>query len=388
MLGALAVPFDFDRCVPEAFMLMKIDLRTVKIWKMASVLVALAALAISGLAALSFWDRGTPTDSSPPTTIALAVLGDSGSHSYQDSLSFPPGSADRGGAFRARTFQWTEVLARLRGNELNMGPWVRWGQSNPIAWLRDLIGLHVGRTPKKEDYLYNFAVSGAKCMHLLGGPFRRYAQALRLIEIMDHEPKRWRNGVVVIRIGNNDWSAVLDDQARDPKAPAVRAAAAYCVEQIGATIRLIHSAHPGTRILVAGTDNGANDPAALERYGSAIALANIQAAFDGFNAQLRELADSDERTAFFDLGVWFRNHWGTRNADGAPAYKTVIIGEKLRVTNTVGDEPNNAELADHHAGLVWNALWAQALVSRLREAFDLRLAPISDEDVARFVDNL
>jgi len=110
----LAVPFDFDRCVPEAFMLMKIDLRTVKIWKMASVLVALAALAISGLAALSFWDRGTPTDSSPPTTIALAVLGDSGSHSYQDSLSFPPGSADRGGAFRARTFQWTEVLARLR----------------------------------------------------------------------------------------------------------------------------------------------------------------------------------------------------------------------------------------------------------------------------------
>ena len=32
----------------------------------------------------------------------------------------PDRSTDRGGAFRARTFQWTEVLARLRGNELKL----------------------------------------------------------------------------------------------------------------------------------------------------------------------------------------------------------------------------------------------------------------------------
>ena len=70
-----------------------------------------------------------PADNSPRTTIALAVLGDSSSHSYQDSLSFPSGSSGRGGAFRARTFQWIEVLARLRANELNPGPWVEWGRS-------------------------------------------------------------------------------------------------------------------------------------------------------------------------------------------------------------------------------------------------------------------
>lgn len=66
--------------------------------------ISLAALC---LAALARWDSGIPSDNSPTSTVALAVLGDSDSHSYQDSLSFPPGSADRGGAYRARTFQWT-----------------------------------------------------------------------------------------------------------------------------------------------------------------------------------------------------------------------------------------------------------------------------------------
>ncbi len=340
---------------------MKIDVLAVKSRRLRRALGAAALLATFGLVALAYGDSGTPTDSSPMTAVALAVLGDSGSHSYQDRLSFPPGSADRGGVFHARTFQWTEVLARLRSSQINQGRWVRWGQSNQVAWLRDLVGRRIGRTPRKEDYLYNFAVSGATCGNLLGGPLGRYAQAPRLVELMDRDPGRWRNGIVVIRIGNNDWSAVLDEQARDPKAPAVRAAAAYCVEQIAAAIALIHRSHPDTRILLVGTDNGANDPEALERYRSAEALNNLQVAFDDFNARLGELAGSDMRIAFFDAGNWFRSHWGTRGYDNTPAFKTVIIGETLRVTNTIGDAPTNAELADHHAGLVWNTLWSAPL---------------------------
>ncbi|CAN7197205.1 SGNH/GDSL hydrolase family protein [Bosea sp. LjRoot9] len=354
-----------------------------RLW-LRNALGALTGLAALGLAVLVAWDSGTPADTSPPARIALAVLGDSSSHSYQDSLSFPPGSASRGGAFHARTFQWIEVLARLRGNELNPGPWVQWGQPSQMAWLRDLIGRHAGRTPRKEDYLYNFANSGATCRNLMGSPLQRYPQAPRLVELMDHDPGRWRNGIVVIRIGNNDSSAVIDDQARDPKAPEVLAAAAYCVEQIAAAIRLILAAHPKTRILLVGTDNEVNDPTIDKRHSTA-AIANIQTAFDDFNAQLRELASTDARIAFFDLGAWLEGLWGRRGPDGTPAFKTVTIGGKLRVTNTVGDEPTHAELADHHGGLVWNALWAQSLVMRLREAFDLPLTPISDEEVARFV---
>lgn len=357
-----------------------VDIRSRWLGRALIMIVVLVALGLS----VSALHSHAPADNTPPNVTAVAVLGDSSSHSYQDRLSFPPGTADRGGVFRTRTFQWTEVLARLRGGELNFGPWVRWGQSSPITWLIGLVGQDAGRSPRKEDYLYNFAISGATCRDLMSGRFRRYPQAPRLVELMNEDPWRWRNGVVVLRMGNNDWGAVLDQQARDPKSPEVRSVAAYCAEQIAATIKLIRDAHPDTRILVVGTDNGANDPFAHERY-SAVALVNIQAAFADFNAQLRELAASGDRMAFFDNGAWFESLWGRRWPGGSANYSTVIIGARLRVTNTVGDDPANAELADHHAGLAWNTLWAKALVARLREAFDLPLTPISDDEVARFV---
>jgi len=329
-----------------------------------------------------------PADNSPRTTIALAVLGDSSSHSYQDNLSFPSGSSGRGGAFRTRTFQWIEVLARLRGNELNPGPWVKWGRSIQVAWLRRLIGMSSGRTPMKEDYLYNFASSGATCGNLMGGPLHRFGQAPQLVALMDRDPGRWRNGLVVIRIGNNDWSAVLDDQARDPGASSVRATAAYCVEQIAAAVKLILAEHSDTRVLLVGVDNEVNEPGTFDRYRSAKAVANIQIAFDKFNARLRELAGNDVRTGFFDLGVWFQNLWGRRGSDGTPEHKVVVVGGKIRVTNTAGDEPSNAMLADDHGGLVLNALWAQSLILRLREIFDLPLTPIADDELARFASAL
>ena len=364
---------------------MKIDRATVQFRRPKRTFAAMAGLAVLGIAVLILPGDDVPADKSPPTTIALAVLGDSSSHSYQDSLTFPPGYAERGGAFRARTYQWTEVLARLRGNELNLGPWIRWGRPGPVAWLRGAMGLHAGRTPRKEDYLYNFANSGASCNNLMGRTLQRPGQAPLLVALMNHDPARWRDGVVVIRIGNNDWSAVLDNQARDPKAPKARAAASNCVKQIAAAIRLIHATHSEARILLVGADNAANDPGASDELRSSIAVANTQTALDDFNAQLRALTSPDARIAFLDLGAWFRNLWGRRGPDGIPAYQTVADGGELRVTNTVGDEPNNAILADGHGGLVLNALWTQMLVLRLREAFDLPLTPITDEELMRFV---
>ena len=113
------------------------------------------------LGTLALWGDGLPdgtaTQPGPPGSVPIAVLGDSISHSYQDGIGFPPGSPDRGGARRAQTFQWTEVLARLRGAELDLGPWVTWGRPGTVAWARELIGLPAGRAPKKQDYLYNFA---------------------------------------------------------------------------------------------------------------------------------------------------------------------------------------------------------------------------------------
>ena len=342
------------------------------------------------LGTLAFWSDSLPdgavTQPGPPGSMPIAVLGDSISHSYQDGIGFPADSPERGGARRSQTFQWTEVLGRLRGAELDLGPWVTWGRPGNVAWARELIGLQAGRAPRKQDYLYNVANSGGACKNLMGDRMgQRFRQAPRLVELMDKEPARWRNGVVVLRIGHNDWAALLDLQAQDPGAPELTAVTAYCVSQMEAAIRLIHSHHPDTRVLVVGVVNEADDPAQFGLYRSARETANLKTSLASFNDALRRLAAAEPRRAFFDDAAWFERYWGARGANGEPDYKTVTIGDVLRVTNTAGDAPDNALLEDHHAGLVWNALWAQALVLRLKEAFQLPLTPIGDDELARFV---
>src|SRR5687768_8357137 len=99
--------------------------------------------------------------------VSLAVMGDSNSLSYQDHVSLP-NPEQRGGAYRARTLQWGEVIARLRGDEVDPGPWEISGVSNPsLRWL-DVLGMPVARAPRKEDYRYNFANDGADCSQLMG----------------------------------------------------------------------------------------------------------------------------------------------------------------------------------------------------------------------------
>jgi hypothetical protein len=343
-------------------------------------------------AALTMRFGGEPIPSAaspaPATALPFAVLGDSNSHSYQDDLWFPPGSGQRGGDLHATTFQWIEVLARLRGTEIDPGPWVEWGRPGWAARLGDVLGAPRGRVPRKQDYLFNFAVSGSVCSHLTGGVQR---QAHRLTALMDTDAERWRRGVVVIRMGLNDWAGLMDLQARTPDsadAPETKAVIERCTTHLATAMRTIHAAHPDTRIVLVGVANEAADPATFERWRSKPETDNLHQALARFNDALRQLARGEPRTIFFDDDDWVRRTWGTRDAEGVPAYRTVEIGKALRVTNTAGDSPEHAILGDDHAGLVYNTLWAQSLVASLRDGFGLPLTPISDEEVVRFVESL
>lgn len=325
----------------------------------------------------SMLDRIVPT-----TAIPFAVLGDSNSHSYQDSVTFAPGSTERGGTFRPYTLNWTEVIARLRPDEFDSGPWLVWRNGGLFERVRQKLGLGEARAPGKQDYLYNFANSGTSCAALMRG---RYRQAPRLVALMDQEPDRWAHGVVVIRMGLNDWAPYLDVIAQNPAAPIVLAATQRCAEQTRKAIDLIQTAHPGTRVMVVGIANESDDPGYGTRFRSASESNNISRALNDFNDALKRLTQGRENTAFFDDAAWFAHRWGAREADGTPAYKTVTVGKDLKVTNTAGDAPQNALMADHHPGLVWNVLWAQSLILRLREAFDLPLTPITDKEIEDFV---
>jgi hypothetical protein len=130
--------------------------------------------------------------------VPIAVLGDSDSHAYQDWITFPDDGAERGGLQRATTLQWTEILARLRANEIDPDSWGEWGLrgrwATPLGWL----GVD-RRSPRKQDHEFNDAWSGARCADLVDGPGR---QAPRLAARVAVQPEAWRTGVVV-RMGSD-----------------------------------------------------------------------------------------------------------------------------------------------------------------------------------------
>jgi hypothetical protein len=310
--------------------------------------------------------------------VSLAVLGDSDSHAYHDSIFFPAGSSKRGGEHRATTWQWTELLQRLRGRQLDQGQWGVHGTRGALARVNRWLGRE-GRSPPKQDFRYNFALSGAECSDLLEG----YSQQARsLLSLMDQEPARWRDGVVLIRIGVNSFGDArdLDQLARDPHAAAVQGKIAGCVQAIRASVALLRAHHPAVRIVLVGIFNNADWPKYSDRWHDPVQLANIDRGLDAFDHALAGMARADPRIAFFDDRAWFAARWGSRDGQGLPAYRDLMLGD-LRVRNTAGDGPGHAVLADGHAGSAWNAEWARALVDLMNARFQLGVTPVSREEV-------
>lgn len=318
------------------------------------------------------------------TGIPIGILGDSDSQSYQGRLAVGPAGPPAGGVFHAITFQWPEVLARMRGDQISLGSWGIWGvpRWQSMARLRDGMGLR-WRAPRKEDYRHNLAWASG-CETLMEGPWR---QAPRLLDIMDEDPAWWRRGVVVIRTGvNNFGKESLDLLAEDPDSPVAAGQMDACVQTIRQTIELIHGRHPDTRFVLVGIYNNAHWPGYFGKFLSARAQQNIAAGLDHFDNELRALVGQDPgRRVFFDDRAWFERHWGGRGADGRPAYRPVDLGLGWPVTNTEGDDPRNAVLANGHAGLVWNVLWVQSLVDLMRTSFSLDIPAVSDDEVRAFV---
>lgn len=356
--------------------------------------VVLAATLISTAAAMAIQFGFLPSDDrkgnvinslSFPKPVPLAVLGDSDSHSYHDRILIPETSSKRGGKFGPTTWQWTEILARLRGRYVDQGEWGVRGTPVKVAETLDWLGWG-GRAPRKEDYRFNFAVSGAECQELMLGYYR---QAPRLLSLMDREPERWKNGIVSIRIGVNTigLAPALDRFAKNGVTPEVRSEIQQCADWILQAVDLVRRSHPQTRFVLVGILDNSDWPPYFGRWITERERENISSALDVFDSALRTIADRDSRIVFFDDRAWFRRTWGERDENGKPAFRNVSLGGRATVTNnTQGDEPINAVVADGHAGVVWNALWAQQYVALLNSAFGLNIPAISTEEIARFVD--
>lgn len=304
--------------------------------------------------------------------LRLAVVGDSDSHAYHDGTRFTGKDGRRGGDFHETTWQWTEWLQRLRGGEVDQGPWGRYGSRRIVALIEEAVG-RPGRIPEKEDFAYNFAVSGAVCNDLMNVQ----KQMPRLVRLMDEAPTAWRGGVVVVRIGVNSFgqSDSLERLAANSDA-GVLAEIDRCIADVRDAVAYLHRHHPDTRVVLVGIFNNANVGDNIQRWQSPREQARIARALDRYDAALKAMA-ADPRIAFFDDRAWFAALWGSRTAEGRPAYRPISVDGRLVVTNTQGDAPCHAVLADGHAGTVWNALWAKALVHVLNQRFDAGIPPIT-----------
>lgn len=351
--------------------------------KLASLTVLILLAVVVAVAIVLSQDGRRKTQPRPNDThkVLLGVLGDSDSAAYQDRVSFPASGERPGGGFHSITLQWPEVVARLRASQLDLGEWAVWGVPRwaSVARLRDALGLP-WRGPQKETHQNNLAWASG-CESLTTGAWR---QAQRLVDVMDEQPARWASGVVVIRTGVNNFGKDSDlaALAADPDDPAVKASMAGCVEHIRTAVQLIHERHPTTRIVLVGIFNNAHWVPYLDRWPSKQEQANLNRGLDHFDNALRSMAAADPRLAFFDDRAWFASHWGGRHPDtGQPDYRPVRIGDMLSVSNTAGDHPAHAVLANQHAGLVWNLLWSQALVQLVRTRFDARIDPITNDEI-------
>jgi hypothetical protein len=314
--------------------------------------------------------------------LSVAVLGDSDSHSYQDSLLLhEPGM--RGGAYRATTLQWTDIWARLRPHEVDLGRWGIWGSRLKVARLLRALGANP-RAPRKMDHEFNFAMSGARCAELLDDGF---PQAPALLNLMNRSPRRWANGVVIIRMGINGVGLTpqLEEYASSGLTPAVRQRVAACVTSVDRASRLIRSKHPTTKLVIVSISDDRNVASNLERWRDRAALENIESVLAHFDEGLRGLAQ-DSNTIFLDERDWFRRQWGGRTPDGMPDYRTMSFGGRESVSNSIGDHPRHLTLTDGHAGTVSNGMWLVNLVDLLNQRWNIGLTPITESEIARLAD--
>ncbi len=326
----------------------------------------------------------------PPTSgrIPFAVLGDSDSHAYQDRITFPEGGRERGGTRRATTLQWTEVLARLRADQLDPGVWGEWGTGGRWATVLGWWGID-RRSPRKQDYEFNYAWSGARCSDLVEGSGR---QAPRFAARMAVQPDAWRGGIVVIRIGINDLGTheALDAFARDGDSEANRRRVDDCLASVDVALRQLSDVQPQLHILLVGVLDNVDWPQGSAAYVDPVERQRIAVMLDRFDDGLRVLADRAPNVAFFDDRAFYRGLVGTRAIDGGPAYRGVPVRDASGAVAwsaafAEGDGLDRLYLSDGHAGTVLNAHWAQAYAAAIRDEFGLALKPIADAERDAFL---
>jgi len=306
------------------------------------------------------------------------VIGDSDSHSYRDSYY----GIRRGGKYHDVTFQWTEILARIRPSEVDLGPFGFWGSHNTFYHIRKFLGLYA--RPRKQDFEYNFAVSGATCDTLPPQSFLRQSYlASRLIK---KNPRYWNNGLVIIRIGVNDFGQwrhlkkyVSGNITQQVEKPILN-----CIDRIQDTVSLIRTSNVSVKIILLGIMDNSNWPPVMPLDDNG--HRNINRVLDIYDNDLRSIARNDPNILFVEDRKWVEHIIGYWNSEKYIGHREINLGGKTNISNSSGDNPHNIILNDEHSGTVLNGLWIQHLFHKLNDHFGTGFTPLLNSEIADLAD--
>lgn len=342
-------------------------------------------LAVAGVVVFSFWLfspelrrllNGAQPATAAPQALKVAVLGDSDSHFYGDYVD----GKRRGNDYHAYTFVWTDIWARLRPGEVDLGALAHWGSDYRLARGRQFLGLS-SRAPHKYDYENSYAVSGLKCRSLLQSwPY----QARWLVDRVRANTS-WNEGLVVIRIGVNDIGQLKHQReyAETGYAGGIVETVESCIAQIREAASSLLSANPSLRIALVGLARDYNLTMDEPAWSNKEWLINIDSVLTEYDRQLKDVASENPRIAFINDFGWHVDRVGSRLVREPASY--FAIGN-VKISNTLGDHPSNLVLADYHAGTIYHGLWLNHLIAQLNVHFDLGLGQLADSEIVQLIE--
>lgn len=347
------------------------------------IFIAIAIITISVITFLTFlfrpeWEQ-LGLNNHIAGRVPIIVIGDSDSHSYRDSYI----GIRRGGKYHDVTLQWTEILARTRPSEVDLGPFGFWGTRGTFFRIRKLLGFYA-RMPRKQDFKYDFAFSGAKCDSL--SPESYLKQSYNAATLLKQRPGYWDKGLVIIRIGVNDFGQWrhLRKYVDGNITPQIRRPILNCVHRIQNAVSLIRKYNASVKIILVGIMDNSNWPPVVPL--SDAGHRNINKVLDIFDDGLRSIARKDANVLFVDDRKWVEQSIGYWNSNAHIGYREINLGGPTNITNTAGDNPHNIILNDEHSSTVLNGLWIRHLFHKINEHFGIGFTPLLNSEIADLAD--
>ena len=154
-----------------------------------------------------------------------------------------------------------------------------------------------------------------------------------------------------------------------------------CAQTIEKVLLALREKSKSIDIYVVGIFDNTHWAPMISKWQDPIQLKKIRLVLNRFDNLLQGIVSQYPKTFFVDDRKWWSMYFGGRSETGKPEYRGYDLAGKLLVENKVGDHPKNLALNDGHGGTLFNALWANQLLTMFNQHSQLNIPLIADEEI-------